>query len=84
MREYALSQARSIEATHSFSRLRLLMSNWLKRRQLRRVENLDDHILQDIGVTRSELATALRLPLGIDPVWELERTRRRLNGRRVN
>jgi uncharacterized protein YjiS (DUF1127 family) len=76
MREYALSQALHQDQTHAFAGARRMLSNLLKRRRLRRVEELDDHILDDIGLTRAELATALSLPLSMDPIWELNRQSR--------
>jgi uncharacterized protein YjiS (DUF1127 family) len=76
MREYTLTQALSRDASHSFAGLRRAFSNWLRRRRLRRVDDLDDHILWDIGLTRDDLRAALKLPLSVDPVWELNRQSR--------
>jgi uncharacterized protein YjiS (DUF1127 family) len=85
MRDYIMTEARSRESTYSFPVLRRVVGNWLKRRQLRRLEQLDDHILMDIGLTRDELLRVQHLPLDVDPVWELmrqDRMRPRIAGRR--
>jgi uncharacterized protein YjiS (DUF1127 family) len=53
--------------------LRRLMSNWRKRHRLLELQQLDDHILKDIGIDRVDLIEAANGPLGIDPLCELER-----------
>jgi uncharacterized protein YjiS (DUF1127 family) len=73
MRDYILTQAASVNNSHVFPGLRQLAANWSKRRRLHRLEDLDDRMLDDIGVTRDEVTTALRLPLSLDPIWELNR-----------
>ena len=40
---------------------------------LRSVEELDDYLLRDIGLTRSAVESVLDLPLVYDPVVELHR-----------
>lgn len=77
MREYTLSQALNQDAAHAFSGFRRVASNWLKRRRLRRIEDMDDHLLSDIGINRDDLRSALHLPLTVDPIWELHRQSRR-------
>lgn len=77
MRDYALERALNRDAAHVFPTLRRLFANWFSRRRLRRVDELDDHILQDIGVSRDDLRVALNLPLAVDPVEELRRRLRR-------
>ena len=52
-----------------------------RRRGLKRLLDLDDHILKDIGVTRGEVGIAARLPKSVDAAIELRRMsleRRRL------
>ena len=73
MRDYIMTEAHSRESTFAFPVLRRVVGNWLKRRQLRRLEQLDDHILMDIGLTRDEVVRVQHLPLDVDPVWELMR-----------
>lgn len=76
MREYALATALNQDAAYPFAALRRAFRNWLSRRRLRQVDELDDHILRDIGLSRDELRTALSLPLAVDPVQELQRRSR--------
>ena len=73
MREYTLTQAQSNDRTHAFPALRRIVTNWRKRRSLRRLEDLDDHMLMDIGVTRADLVFAQKLPLDVDPIGEVAR-----------
>jgi uncharacterized protein YjiS (DUF1127 family) len=44
-----------------------------RRRKFKRLLDLDDHMLDDIGVTRSEVDYAARLPLSTDAATELRR-----------
>lgn len=84
MTDHSLSRAESLGLTQSFSGLRRLATNWMKRRRLYKVYDLDDHLLDDIGYSREEVFTALHLPLTVDPVWDLNRRAqaRRTRGRR--
>ena len=47
--------------------------NAVRRRTVKRLLDLDDRILHDIGVTREEARHAADLPLTIDPLTELYR-----------
>jgi len=76
MREYILHQAESRERTHAFPTLRRLVKNWWRRRSLRKLEDFDDHMLMDIGMTRADLIYAQRLPLDVDPIGEVARNAR--------
>jgi uncharacterized protein YjiS (DUF1127 family) len=71
MRDYILNQAESAGKTFTFPALHRVIANWRKRRQLRQLELLDDHVLMDIGLTRDELIRVQRVPLARDPVNEL-------------
>lgn len=73
MRDYILTQAESRETTFAFPILRRIIANWRRRRQLHVLEQLEDHMLMDIGLTRADVIHAQKLPLDIDPVWELTR-----------
>ena len=53
MRDYILTQAANADRTFTFPALHRIVSNWRKRRQLRQLEQLDDHVLMDIGLTRT-------------------------------
>jgi uncharacterized protein YjiS (DUF1127 family) len=75
MREYMLHQAEAHERTYAFAAVRRALSNWWKRRTLRKLQDLDDHLLFDIGLTRDDIDRALRLPLSIDPIGEFSRRR---------
>jgi uncharacterized protein YjiS (DUF1127 family) len=71
MRDYILNQAETADKTFTFPSLNRIVANWRKRRQLRQLEDLDDHVLMDIGLTRDELIRVQRVPLAVDPVTEL-------------
>ena len=43
------------------------------RKTLQTLVALEDHMLRDIGVPRSELDRLMKMPLSVDPLWELER-----------
>ena len=48
-----------------------------RRWRLHRMQHLDDHMLDDIGVTRDELEWAIRLPLRVNAALELHSCARR-------
>ena len=75
MREYVAHEARSRLSTFSFSTLHQLVRNWRCRKQLLKLQGLDDYQLKDIGLTRSQLRHLSGLPLSVDPIWEAERLR---------
>jgi uncharacterized protein YjiS (DUF1127 family) len=76
MREYMMHQAESLAGTFAFATLRRIVLNWWKRRTLRKLRDLDDYLLADIGITRDELEEVLRMPLTLDPTWEFLRRSR--------
>ena len=82
MRDYILNQAESVDKTFTFPALNRIVANWRKRRQLRQLEQLDDHVLMDIGLTRDELIRVQRSPLGVDPVLELLKVKPMIRGLR--
>ena len=82
MRDYILTQAETADRTFTFPALNRMVANWRKRRQLRQLEQLDDHVLMDIGLTRDELIRVQRSPLGVDPVMELMNVRPAVRGLR--
>lgn len=81
MRSYAVFEAenRAALAANSVG-LKALFRNWINRRQLRKLSELDDYLLQDIGVSRTDLENIANLPLAYNPATELVRIRNR--GRR--
>lgn len=50
-----------------------LFRSRVRRRKFSRLADLDDHILDDIGVTRREVEIATRLPFSHDAAEELRR-----------
>jgi uncharacterized protein YjiS (DUF1127 family) len=53
--------------------LRTAFRSWRRRRQLVKLNDLDDHLLADMGVTREDVRWALDLPFTHDPGIELQR-----------
>ena len=84
MTYHSLPRVESLGVSELFSGARRLASHWLKRRRLYRLQQLDDHMLNDIGLLREEVDASLDQPLSIDPVWDLnQRARaRRIHGPR--
>ncbi len=76
MREHVLNQSAALDGTWSFAALRRTFANWRRRRKLLRLSDLDNHILYDIGIEREEINEALRLPLDLNPLYELDRRAR--------
>ena len=82
MRDYALNRAAAAESAGSLSLLWGFIRNWRARRSVARLDALDEHLLRDIGVTRSDIEWASGLPLTVNAALELEeRTTRRRRGR---
>lgn len=75
MRDYILHQAEARDSTFAFPNLRRLVRSWLAKRSLRRLDHLDDYMLNDIGLTRDDIRFALRLPYDLDPIDEMNRVR---------
>ncbi len=82
MRDYALSRAQSAEAAGSASILWRMIGNWRARRAVARLDELDDFLLRDIGLSREDLHWAAGLPLTVNAALALEeRARKRERGR---
>jgi uncharacterized protein YjiS (DUF1127 family) len=73
MRDFVLNQAEGQFYGSLFGNLRRYIHNWTRRRILKSVQELDDYLLQDIGLTRDAVESVLDLPLVYDPVTELHR-----------
>ena len=58
MREYALHQAQQLGSPSSQGFLTRLWESWKSRRMVARLAEFDDHLLQDIGVTRANVEEA--------------------------
>ena len=87
MREYALHESEHREAGWPFGPFGRLARNLWRRRTLHRLVLLEDHVLADIGLSRHDVMAAMRLPLSIDPIYEIERMahhRRHRRGLRTN
>ena len=52
-----------------------MVRSWFARRHLRTVEQLDDYMLTDIGLTRDDLRRLRALPLDVDMAEEMTRLR---------
>jgi uncharacterized protein YjiS (DUF1127 family) len=63
MKNYALSQAIQSGSVGPVGILSKLWRNWRARRAVARLEELDDFLLRDIGVTRGDIAQAATTPL---------------------
>ncbi|QPC42140.1 hypothetical protein HW532_05145 [Kaustia mangrovi] len=60
---------------HHAGRLHMpaVFHNWLVRQRLKKLLGVDERILDDMGLTRSEVFWALDLPLSVNPAVELQR-----------
>jgi uncharacterized protein YjiS (DUF1127 family) len=75
MRDYVYKESQFRARTFAWTSLRQVVRNWINRRSLRKLQDLNDHELKDIGLTRGDLYFVMRLPLTADPIWEMERLR---------
>ena len=85
-----MKNAQTITAIPSFpgraiiGKLQARFHNWRVRRKVRALGELEDRMLQDIGVTREDIYWASRLPTAINAAHELERAsqlrRRKVGG----
>lgn len=50
-----------------------LMKRWRFRAKLARLEDMDDHLLSDIGLTRDDIRSLRALPWTDDPNLDLQR-----------
>ncbi len=86
MRDYALTRAMFLEQGTGAFNFRSLMHNIKARRRVALLLKQDDHMLDDIGVLREEVAWAAALPLSVNASLALEdralRRERAQNARR--
>jgi uncharacterized protein YjiS (DUF1127 family) len=64
MREHALHCTTVDQQASGFSLVRRLVENWKARRTIHTLNQYDDFMLRDIGITRGDLRWAESLPLG--------------------
>ena len=88
MREAALFTASQERVPAGFlsslsERVARFYRTWKVRRRIVRMTDLDDHILDDIGVTRTDLFDVLNQPFSNDPSLELQRIAKRNRSRWV-
>src|SRR5680860_1084314 len=74
MTDHTVSRAESLGVANYVSGARQIASHWLKRRRLYRLQQLDDRMLNDIGLLREEVNASLEQPLTVDPVWAVSYT----------
>lgn len=72
MKDYALNRAIFLEQSHGPGVLRRMFRNWTARRNIAKLTELDDNLLQDIGVTREDIQWAKGLPLAVNAAIALE------------
>ena len=65
--------APALSLTNPMPALRKAIRHWRRRRQFRRLLDLDDHMLDDLGVTRAEVIDASYWPLSVNAAVELHR-----------
>lgn len=53
--------------------VRRFVRSWSNRRKVVSLVDFDDHMLADIGISRSDVRQALSLPFSHDPAVELQR-----------
>lgn len=75
MRDYALKESQRRPGSSVAGVLRQVVRNWINRRAIRKLDALSDHELKDIGLMRGDLYYVMRLPLTVDPIWEMDRLR---------
>ncbi len=72
MRDYALFQAEQSLQLPGGGLLLRLFTNWKARRAVRQLEDLDDFLLRDIGLSRNDVIAVADLPLTHNAIEELQ------------
>ncbi len=79
MDDYALHMARTSGSLPGVGIVERLINNWHARKAVRKLAELDDQLLHDVGLTRGDVDWASRLPLSANAALLLDgrhRTRR--------
>ncbi len=72
MRDYAITRAVFHDEANAPSIFHRLLRNWKARRRVANLQNFDDHMLADIGVTRDDVQWAQGQPLTVNAALALE------------
>ena len=75
MRDYILTQSIARDSTFAFPKLRRMIRSWVLKRNLKALEAIDAHLLDDIGLARGDLRHLHALPLDVDLTEEYARLR---------
>ncbi len=75
MRDYDLHIAETSDELPGQGLLIRLWRNWVARRAIASLRELDDHVLKDIGVERRDIEAAAMAPLSLSPIRLLKTTR---------
>ncbi len=76
MRNYAIHQAEVSGSLPGTGILARLYRNWKARRAVARLDQLDDFLLHDIGVSREDIFAASHLPLSVNAALALDEATR--------
>jgi len=74
MRDYIHHESQIRSQTYAWP-VWQVVRNLINRRALRKLDRLTDYELRDIGLNRADLYYILRLPVTVDPIWEIDRIR---------
>ena len=72
MTDYAITQTTAQSAGSQRFSLLVILRNWIARRRVKSLQDREDRILDDIGVTREEITWASNLPLSENAAHALE------------
>ena len=72
MTEYLVTRAYSIGGFGGEGLLSRLWNNWKARRDIRHLQQLDDHMLCDIGLSRADIFWASQQSLDVNAALVLE------------
>ena len=72
MSDRVFEQSQPVHVGHLLAQWSRLYRNWKARRAVRKLQDRDDHTLDDIGVTREEVAWAAGLSLTQNAARRLE------------